>query len=496
MSKPGYSDTPVTVNTTQFLPLPNSPIEEDLADQGKSAMPSSIEPQGTDIRSGIVGAISADIVAAYLADDHPWVLGFSGGKDSTALLQLTYYALAKLPREKRSKRVYVLASDTRVETPQISARIKKELELIQIAAERDALPLSTHLVFPKLNDTFWVNIIGRGYPSPTTHFRWCTDRLKINPVSDFIRKVVDNLGEVIIILGARKDESATRAQAMKRHEIQGNRFRPHKDLLKAWVYTPIEDLTANEVWTYLLQVPSPWNGDNRGLVTLYKQASGECPLVIDTSTPSCGQSRFGCWTCTVVEKDKSMESLVDSGEQHLAPLLELRNYLCEVRDQPGARYDIRRNGTTPIRRGTDEVMTNTGPFTHERRMDILRRVLEAQKESGVTLIEGDELSIIQEIWNKEEIRHPGKPDMPTDSVARVWKHVFKEAPMPGKDTSYDHLDKEDQLLRELCEQQGVPFEMMRRLRDIEEEFGHLKRRHGLPEEMRDAVRQEVSKKEA
>lgn len=133
-------------------------------------MPSSIEPQGTDIRGGIVGAISADIVDAYLADDHPWVLGFSGGKDSTALLQLTYYALAKLPREKRSKRVYVLASDTRVETPQISARIKKELELIQIAAERDALPFSTHLVFPKLNDTFWVNIIGRGYPSPTTHW--------------------------------------------------------------------------------------------------------------------------------------------------------------------------------------------------------------------------------------------------------------------------------------------------------------------------------------
>lgn len=50
-------------------------------------MLSSIEPQGTDTRSGIVGAISADIVDAYLADDHPWVLGFSGGKDSTALLQ-------------------------------------------------------------------------------------------------------------------------------------------------------------------------------------------------------------------------------------------------------------------------------------------------------------------------------------------------------------------------------------------------------------------------
>jgi DNA sulfur modification protein DndC len=266
--------------------------------------------------------------------------------------------------------------------------------------------------------------------------------------------------------------------------------------MKACIYTPIEDLTANEVWTYLMQAPSPWNGDNRGLVTLYRQASGECPLVIDTSTPSCGQSRFGCWTCTVVEKDKSMESLIESGEEHLEPLLELRDYLREVRDEPGARYDLRRNGTKPLRRGTDEAMTNTGPFTHERRMDILRRILEAQKESGVTLIEGDELTIIQEIWNKEELGHPDKPNIPTDAVARIWKHVFMEAPMPGKDTSYDHLDKEDQLLRELCEQQGVLFEMMRRLRDIEEEYGHLKRRQGLPEEMRDIVRQEVSKKDS
>jgi len=454
-------------------------------------VPSSIQIQRIEIRASLIQAIPEDLIRAYLEDARPWVLGFSGGKDSTALLQLTYYALVKLPPNKRIKPVYVLASDTRVETPKISARIKKELELIQIAATRDNIPMSTHLVFPKLNDTFWVNLIGRGYPSPTTHFRWCTDRLKISPVSEFIRKVVDQSGEVVVVLGARKDESATRAQAMRRHEIEGSRFRPHKELLRAWVYTPIEDLTANEVWTYLMQVPSPWNGDNRGLIALYKQASGECPLVIDASTPSCGQSRFGCWTCTVVDTDKSMQSLVDSGEEHLEPLLELRDYLHAVRDEPGTRYDLRRNGTVPYRRGTDEVMTNTGPFTHEKRMELLRRVLEAQKESRVRLIEGDELTIIQEIWTKEENGHPGKPRIAADAVARIWKHVFEGAPMAGNDSAYDHLSKEDQLLREVCEHQGVPFEMMRRLRDIEEEYGHLRRRHGLPEEMREAVRQEI-----
>ena len=445
-------------------------------------------------REGIFRKVCDDIRDAFVQDDRPWIVGFSGGKDSTALVQLIYYTLAQLPVGQRRKRVFVLASDTRVETPRISARIRTELDAITVAAERDGIPIATDVVYPKLNDTFWVNLIGRGYPSPTPHFRWCTERLKIWPVSDFIRRLSGHWGPVVIVLGARKDESSTRSQTMQRLSVSGNRFRPHPDLPKAWVYTPIEDLTANEIWTYLLQVPSPWNGDNRGLVALYKQASGgECPLVIDTSTPSCGHSRFGCWTCTVVDRDKSMEALVESGEEQLQPLLELRDYLVEVRDKPGSRYDLRRNGSVPMRRGTDEVMTNTGPFTHETRRDILRRLLEAKKASGLTLVEGDELAIIQEIWLKEENGHPRKPEIPTDIVARIWKHVFEEEPMPANPENYDYLTKEDQLLKHACDQEGVPFETMRRLREIEEEHGHLRRRAGLPDDMREVIRQAVTK---
>ena len=271
-----------------------------------------------EIRDGIFGQVSEDIRRVYLGDRRPWVVGFSGGKDSTALLQIIYFTLASMPKGQVGKPLYVLASDTRVETPRISARMRTELAAIENAAERDGLPVSCHLVYPKLNDTFWVNLIGRGYPSPNSRFRWCTDRLKILPVNAFIESVISQSGDAIIVLGARKAESAIRAQTMERREIEGNRLHPHISLHRAWVYTPIEDLTTNEVWTYLLNVPSPWNGSNRELVGLYKQASGgECPLVIDSSTPSCGQSRFGCWTCTVVDRDRSMEALVDCGEEHL-----------------------------------------------------------------------------------------------------------------------------------------------------------------------------------
>jgi DNA sulfur modification protein DndC len=432
-----------------------------------------------------VDEITDDMRKAYLSDNRPWIVGFSGGKDSTMLVQLLYYMLATMRIEERRKHVYVLASDTRVEAPSIATRIRRELTLLMTSAERDGLPITTHLVYPKLNDTFWVNLIGRGYPSPTAFFRWCTDRLKIRPVSNFIKRVVTRSGSVVVVLGARKAESNTRAQAMRTREIENQRFHPHSDLLNAWVYTPLENFTNNDVWIYLLQVPNPWGGDNRGLVTLYRRAAGgECPLVIDTSTPSCGQSRFGCWTCTVIENDRTAEALVELGEDHLQPLLEFRDYLKEIRDRPGVRQDKRRNGKPAYSR-KGELMKGTGPFTHGTRRELLIRLLEAQKRSGHVLIEGDELAAIQQVWSREEDN-----PQPVDTVQGIWTQVYKEKSMLNKKKHENsHLSKEETLLRDVCEKHGISFEMMRRLRDLEEEFGHLKRRHGLPEEMRDVVRQ-------
>ncbi|TKX46535.1 DNA phosphorothioation system sulfurtransferase DndC, partial [Halorubrum sp. ASP121] len=146
---------------------------------------------------------------------------------------------------------------------------------------------------------FWVNLIGRGYPAPNQNFRWCTERLKIDPADRFIENQVSEHGEVIVILGARKAESATREQVMEMHSIDGSVLSRHNKFANAFVYTPIEDWIVDDVWTYLIQaVENPWGKNNRDLAALYQEADDECPMVIDTKTPSCGNSRFGCWTCT------------------------------------------------------------------------------------------------------------------------------------------------------------------------------------------------------
>jgi len=257
----------------------------------------------------------------YADDPRPWLVGFSGGKDSTMVASLVVDAVLAQPLEARKKPVTILCTDTRVEIPAIVEMVESTLARIRRFSEQNNLNIEVKLLRPPPEQSFWVNIIGRGYPPPNRIFRWCTQRLKIDPVTTFVNQRMGHWGEAILHLGARRAESATRAQTMAGREKRNGLCR-HPDLPCVWVSNPIEHLTTEEVWAYLLQKPNPWGGDNRALYKLYASASnGECPIQIDTSTPSCGHSRFGCWTCTVVERDKASEGLLASGDERMEALI-------------------------------------------------------------------------------------------------------------------------------------------------------------------------------
>lgn len=289
------------------------------------------------------------IIDAYYEDDRPWVVGYSGGKDSTVITQLIFEALAEEPTENLTKKVYVISSDTLVETPLIVNSINTTLNRIQRKALELGLPIETHKVKPEPDQSFWVNLIGRGYPSPNQTFRWCTDRLKIDPANRFIMDRVSTFGEVIMVLGVREDESASRGASIEQHSVEGQRFMRHSTLTNAYVYAPIRSFTLDDVWNYLLNYPSPWGDDNYELHRLYKDSnSSECPLIVDQSIKesagSCGNSRFGCWTCTVVSEDKALTGFIQSGHDWMRPLLNFRNWLASIRDERDMRMKYRANG--------------------------------------------------------------------------------------------------------------------------------------------------------
>lgn len=432
-----------------------------------------------------IAATRVEITDLYLADTRPWVLGYSGGKDSTTSLQLVWEALASLPPEKRTKNVYVIAGDTLVETPVIVDYLSDTLDRINDAAAEAGMPITAHKVVPRVEDTFWVNLIGKGYPAPSSRFRWCTERMKIKPANAFIRERVAEHGEVIVLLGVRTQESATRAQVMSLRSIRGSLLSRHTKLPNAFVYTPIRDYSVDDVWTYLLQVPSPWGNDNENLLAMYRNSSaGECPLVVDTSTPSCGSSRFGCWTCTVVTKDKAMEAMVDKGQAWLEPMLDLRDFLAATQDpvrKTEVRDHVRRNGQVMQKTfgSTDDPIVR-GPYRLEFCKDVLERLLRAQAEAQtnapagqvVQLISEAELHEIRRIWRYE------RNDW-ADSVPKIYAKVTGRSVkwIADDEASFDLAD--EALLQELSDAHGVPTQMVKALIATEREYVGLKRRSGV-----------------
>ncbi len=330
-------------------------------------------------------------------------MAFSGGKDSTLLLQLAFEALLRLAPSRRTRPIHVLANDTLVESPLVAKHLDTALAQIREGSRALGLPVTVMKTTPRVDQTFWVNLIGRGYPSPNRMFRWCTDRMKIQPTSDYIRSQVTASGEVILLIGVRRAESATRAASIDKFTpADGSRLNPHSDLKGCWVYRPIVDFSTDEVWQLLMQRAPPWGGSHRDLITLYRNAQGgECPLVIDkASAPGCGtsSSRFGCWTCTVVEKDKSLTNLVDAGFEEFTPLLEFRDWLVAIRNDPARREGLRRGGGVRFKKDGEPI---PGPFTFECRGEILTKLLEIQNETGMSLIRDDEVEAVKGIWRTE-----------------------------------------------------------------------------------------------
>lgn len=342
-------------------------------------------------------SILEDIKVQYLSDNYPWIIGYSGGKDSTTVLQFIFQALSTIPKKDLKKEVHVVFNDTLVENPIIDEYIDDQLAKIETAGKNNLFShrpelFSVKKVNPKLEDRFWINLIGKGYPSPNLWFRWCTERLKINPTSDYIKATLRHQSKVIIVLGTRIAESRNRAKSMKKYSTKG-RLKDHK-LSNVFVFTPIENLSNDAVWAYLLQARNLWGANNRDLLKLYGSAcdDGECPFVVETGTQSCGKSRFGCWVCTVVDRDKSMENFVDNGHAWMKDLLDFRNWLYQIRQQD-SQY-VPRYLKDRVR---------FGPFLLKTRQLILSRLIDIQEKFPIVLISSEELLNINKILEIESL---------------------------------------------------------------------------------------------
>ena len=384
--------------------------------------------QGVTINKDTINGLMETIRNLYLCDDIPWVIGYSGGKDSTATLQLVWLALSELPREQVKKQVHIINTDTMVESPVISKWVQKSLKTMEEAANEQGLPFVTHRLTPAMDNTFWVNFIGRGYPFPRKKLRWCTDRLKIQPVNTFVKDKIAEHGEIIMVIGTRKAESARRAKTMAYYEKKRVRelLSPNQAMVNELVFSPLEDWNDNDVWVFLMQYKNPWGYSNKELLTLYKGATAdnECPMMVEKGLPSCGKSRFGCWVCTMVAQDKSMEAMISNDEEKawMTPLLEFRNKFGNEELDRDRRSFRKMAGYL---QGSYKQLHH-GPYKKEVREEWLRDLLTIQKDinengpkefSDLELITMPELRNIRRIWVIEKHEF-------TDTLPTIYEEVM------------------------------------------------------------------------
>jgi len=413
----------------------------------------------------------------FLTDSRPWVVTFSGGKDSTTVLHLVIQMLIELREEKKHitlKKVYIVSSDTGVEMPIIEDYVSNKLTKISEFTKKEKLNVDVNLLKPKVTESFWTLLIGKGYPSPNQSFRWCTDRMKIKPATTFLKSLTLKNDSILMLLGVRSDESVARAQSIEKRETNHRDFTKHNDIANAFVYSPIRDWTNAEVWTFLSTYKSPW-GKHEDMMVLYDKGSGEadCNIALNPEAATCGKTRFGCWVCTVVSKDKSMENMMrNKGDEWMEPLHHFRNKLEEYRYDHSKRQPRRRNGQKSV-----------GPFLLSVRKEFLKELLLIEKglidlgKMGTKkLISDEEIEQIQKEWLHDGDFFESAIQMAND-VGRLVNYVSVK--------SFNGEERE--FIENVCVENNIPVKLIEDLMQKEHSYRHQLKRTKIFTEMESLV---------
>ncbi len=411
--------------------------------------------------------IIKEIMIVYKHDDRPWLIGYSGGKDSTLLVSLVYEAMKRIKESgsELSKRVYIITSDTMVENPIVKEYMHSSSDSINKAAKNDGLNIQADIIYPETDQTFWCRVIGLGYPTPEPPgFRWCTDRLKINPMNKYVNERIKERGEIIVLLGVRKGESLTRMKTITAREIEGKLLNMHNDIPNAYVYNPITEIPNDLVWEFLLKddCKSPWGTDMKYLFNLYQGENlGEEKSVLGEvdrdKIPVTGNSRFGCWCCTMVKEDKSLQNFINKSNEEdanqLTLLRDFRNNLLVMREDASMRDNKRRNGAVYKKADGSFGM---GPFTLEARKIILEGLLELENKTGLELITREELKVIDRMWDEEG-------DLTCRSLVDTYYKVKGEK-LPWDDYKTARFDDEAiSSIEQVSEKYNIPVELITKL---------------------------------
>ncbi|HDR8481089.1 phosphoadenosine phosphosulfate reductase family protein [Bacillus cereus] len=452
--------------------------------------------------------IKEEMKKVYLSRNCCFV-GYSGGKDSSAMLTLLWDAIAELPKEERTKPIHILTSEVGVETPAMTAYISRTLQKIQENAEKQNLPFVVHSVQPSMKESYWYKVIGRGVlpPSGNSRLRWCTDSLKVKPMQRKMKEILiesqtTNLVECfdeyddVLMLAVRNEESARRKHSIQKYEISNESlFSRHNDMKNILCFNPVKFLTGDEVWMLLLDRGIlPFGVDVEEMSIQYGQAMFECGIKTGGKQQgnACGaaNSRSGCWTCLMMNgEDKMLTQLISEGYTDYAYLQSWKSFLQSIRNDIRYRNVMNRRSLQTLLRNENKGNSDLfsihnsiennyimfdrtemgdyapGGLTVEGRRILLEYLLYTQQVMNTSLISEEEIEAVLQGWYDTDGIRVYRDELEPIHHACLGELVFKPdctineekttSPFPVFFVEIDiHLGKQD-LFRWIKERQRI-----------------------------------------
>jgi DNA sulfur modification protein DndC len=327
--------------------------------------------------------------------DH-WCIAWSWGKDSTTVLTLIAWAI-NTGRIPAPKTLTVMAADTRMELTPLW------LAAQEIISELSEMGIKVETAMADLPNRFLVYILGRGVPPPTNHFRWCTPRIKIEPMQQALEKLVKEKGEkVLMITGVRQGESAVRDK-----KITVSCSKDGAECGQGWYQTtmptnlcdtlaPIVHWRVCHVWEWLKHwAPLPEYGDFSTALVADAYGGDEAEEI---------NARTGCIGCPLASKDKALDTIVKIPRYYyLLPLKRLKVLYRKLRL---GTYRLRKTGLDAGSKNRQRM----GPLTIEARKMAFDEVIDIQNEINkradaegrprVDLLNDEEQAFIKKCWEE------------------------------------------------------------------------------------------------
>ena len=359
---------------------------------------------------------------------------YSSGKDSSTIVNLTVSVAAELIKEHGPdcmSPLTVINADSKVENPEITAQLNKDILDLKSFCSTHHIPLSFHQSTPALGSEWIVKILsGRNLPVFSNRInRDCSIDLKILPMKRLEKKLLGEIckkhGEPVTLLGTRFAESSGRTERMEARGESADKI--WHDPISGSMLSPIANWNDQMVWDYIAAVSAGRETgftDFIGLTRLYIDGSEKSQGDLGNNIPSC---RFGCCLCTVLSRDRSMDNLLNNNPErygYMDGINRLQQYLVAT------QYDFDKRQL--VGRTIKDGFVGIGPaaYSHQMLEDLFLMVLTLDAEEAEA---ADRLGIeprfqflhpraiiaIDAIWSMQGIHKPFHG-------LRLFKRVYRE----------------------------------------------------------------------